>query len=264
MSIAAPPTNYDLNFRLLGVPVRVHPMFWLFTALLGLSGSQDDLSLVVLWVGCVFASILVHEFGHALMGKRFGGSPSILLYSLGGLCYSGSERTPWQRLAVVLAGPGAGFLLLLATLAAFSLLYGLTPQEHAAILLRMVGVPVGFPLLRSIGMKLDGEWAIHVYGMMVQINFFWTLINLLPIWPLDGGQAAQVLLSQANRRDGVRWSHVISFLTAGGLAIFLGLRMNSLFMALFMGYFAYTNYQVLQSMHDARKFGYRDDDWWRG
>src|SRR4051795_2489217 len=104
------PTAYDLRFRFLGIPVRVHPLFWLCTALL--AGQSASLDSVLIWIGCVFVSILVHEYGHGLMSRVFRFSPSIVLYGMGGLCYSESERqTPWQRLAVLFAGPGAGFLL---------------------------------------------------------------------------------------------------------------------------------------------------------
>ena len=66
---------------------------------------------IVIWIGCVFVSILVHEYGHGLMSRLFRCSPSIVLYGMGGLCSSESERqTPWQRLAVLFAGPGAGLL----------------------------------------------------------------------------------------------------------------------------------------------------------
>src|SRR4051794_32591762 len=95
------PTAYDLNFRVLGIPVRVHPLFWLVTVVLSQS---QDIRIVLLWTACVFASILVHELGHGLMARNFGGRPSIVLHSMGGLCFSEAERTPWQRLAVILSG----------------------------------------------------------------------------------------------------------------------------------------------------------------
>lgn len=255
-------TPYDLRFRLLGVPVRVHPWFWIISALLGSSGSRSGLGLVLMWVGCVFISILVHEFGHALMGRRFGSSPSILLYSFGGLCYTGGERTPWQRLAVLLAGPGAGILLFFATLGVYSLAYGVTPREHLALSLPFLGLEGDrFAAFEGIARMGDPRAQI-LYFMMAQVNLYWSLINLLPIWPLDGGQVAQVLLSQANRRDGARWAHGISFVTAGLLALFLGIRSHNMFMTLFMGYFAFINYQALQALHDASRHGERDD-WWR-
>ena len=54
-------TPYDLRFHALGIPVRVHPLFWLGAALL--AGRADDLAVIVIWVACVFVSILVHEYG---------------------------------------------------------------------------------------------------------------------------------------------------------------------------------------------------------
>lgn len=269
MSTVAPPSNYDLRFEFLGIPVRIHPFFWLFSALLGMTGSQNDLRLVALWVVCVFVSILVHEFGHALMGKWFGGTPSILLYSLGGLCYSGSERTPGQRLAVVLAGPAAGFLLFLATLLVYSLLYHLTPAEHLAFCKPFLGLEGDRDARLSGFLKLPGAQGGDInlireaYFRLVFINLYWTLINLLPIWPLDGGQAAQVVMTQVNPRNGLRWSHGVSFVTAGLIAIFLGIQSQDLFITLFMGYFAYINYEQLQRLHEAGRFSQQDDDWWR-
>src|SRR5262249_39943145 len=52
------PTAYDLRFRFLGIPVRVHPLFWLTTALL--AGQDAPTGSIMIWIGCVFVSILVH------------------------------------------------------------------------------------------------------------------------------------------------------------------------------------------------------------
>ena len=57
-----PPTRYDLRFSIVGIPVSVHPLFWLITLLLAASG---DLLLIPIWIFVVFVSILVHELGHA-------------------------------------------------------------------------------------------------------------------------------------------------------------------------------------------------------
>ena len=55
------PTPYDLRFSVAGIPVTVHPLFWLIALLLGSTG---DILLVPIWVGVIFVSILVHELGH--------------------------------------------------------------------------------------------------------------------------------------------------------------------------------------------------------
>ena len=62
-------TQFDLNFRLLGIPVRINPFFWVLAALLGWE-SHDRFGVLV-WIACVFVSILVHEFGHGLTSRAF-------------------------------------------------------------------------------------------------------------------------------------------------------------------------------------------------
>jgi stage IV sporulation protein FB len=52
------PTPYDLRFSLFGIPVRVHPFFWLVSLVMGWSPHAPQL--MVVWVACVFVSILVH------------------------------------------------------------------------------------------------------------------------------------------------------------------------------------------------------------
>src|SRR6516162_9943921 len=65
-------TPYDLNFSILGIPVRVHPWFWLVTALFGSSTLNEGVSYLLLWILCVFFSILIHELGHVAAYALFG------------------------------------------------------------------------------------------------------------------------------------------------------------------------------------------------
>ncbi len=89
--LGASETPYDLRFRLLDIPVRVHPLFWVISAVMG--WQDHNLPMVAFWVACVFFSVLVHEYGHGLMAMRFHTSPSILLYSMGGLVRNQVEST---------------------------------------------------------------------------------------------------------------------------------------------------------------------------
>jgi membrane-associated protease RseP (regulator of RpoE activity) len=231
------PTAYDLRFRFLGIPVRVHPLFWLVTTMMGLRGGDEDIQPIVIWIGCVFVSILVHEYGHGLMSRVFRCSPSIVLYGMGGLCYSESERqTPWQRLAVLFAGPGAG-LLFFACIAG-----GL--------------IALGPPTRGSIGQEIVGN--------LIQINLFWSLFNLLPIWPLDGGQITGVVLTMFNRRKGMNWAHVVSLVTAAVVAM-AWFKFNQMIMGILFAWLAVINFQILQAHHHTAKYGTLEDDadWWR-
>src|SRR5262245_11765466 len=107
----ANPTPFDLRFSLFGIPVRVHPLFWLAGALGGWSAS--DPNLMFLWIGCLFVSILIHELGHARTAQCFGWPPQIVLYIFGGYAqyHPGWGRTMVRQVLILLAGPGAGFLL---------------------------------------------------------------------------------------------------------------------------------------------------------
>src|SRR2546422_735068 len=76
-------TRYDLHFSLAGIPVCVHPLFWLMTALFG--ASAGDLIQLLVWIAVVFVSILIHEMGHALMMRWYGQPSRVVLYLAGGL-----------------------------------------------------------------------------------------------------------------------------------------------------------------------------------
>ncbi|MBT4867846.1 MAG: Zn-dependent protease, partial [Planctomycetaceae bacterium] len=71
------PTPYDLRFELLGIPVRVHPIFWLSSG--WLAWHRGRLDIVAVQVLCIFLAVLVHEMGHALVTRRFGWQPEIVL-----------------------------------------------------------------------------------------------------------------------------------------------------------------------------------------
>jgi Zn-dependent protease len=230
-------TAYDLRFRLLGIPARVHPLFWLVSALLGSGKMNEDISLLIVWVACVFVSILVHEFGHALMARFFGARPSVVLYGMGGLCYydESDRQGPWQRIAVLICGPGAGFLL--------------------------AGILIGLYLV--FNQTELGYLGNVIFEDLLEINIAWGIMNLFPIWPLDGGQITVVGLSMLNRRNGRRWAHVVSLLCGAGLALVM-FRLQALWLVFLFGYLAFINYRMLEAIHYSQShLGGEDSDWWR-
>src|SRR5258708_4925044 len=68
-------TAYDLQFRVFGFPVRIHPLFWLGSLILGWQVGEWPERF--LWIGCVLVSVLVHELGHAVAARANGQRPSI-------------------------------------------------------------------------------------------------------------------------------------------------------------------------------------------
>jgi stage IV sporulation protein FB len=78
-----PPTRFDLRFSVAGIPVRVHPLFWLIAILFG--SSSGNIVSILSWVVAIFVSILIHELGHAFAMRRYGQGSQIILHFAGGL-----------------------------------------------------------------------------------------------------------------------------------------------------------------------------------
>lgn len=211
------PSRYDLRFRLLGIPVRVHPFFWLFSLVMGANAGSPDR--IAIWVGCVFLSILVHEFGHAALARRFGWPPEIILFSLGGLATfrPDARRSTGKMVAISLAGPGAGFVFYLS-------LWGIW-------------------LLTGSGER--GSVLDFAFRQLFFINLYWGLVNLLPVFPLDGGQVVRELLVSRSRQSGEALSAKISMVVGAAVAIYFFLS-GQMYVALLFGLLAWQSSQMLQ------------------
>jgi membrane-associated protease RseP (regulator of RpoE activity) len=242
MLIGEPPrTQYDLHFSLLGIPVRIHPLFWLVALMLNYR--LGDVASVATWIAAVFLAILVHEFGHALVMRAHGFRPWITLYGFGGLTSydQGQARLkgsgPLGQILICLAGPMAGFLL------ATVLVGGLILAGDAQIPIHGTGWqarPEGLDIL------LANRHLAELVVYILYICIFWGAINLLPIYPLDGGQIAREILLKLSPRDGIRQSLMLSILAGGAMALFW-LTRQDWFVAIFFGYLAYASYAALQA-----------------
>ena len=241
-----PPTRYDLNFTLAGFPVRVHPLFWLIAVLLGYS--SGDILQILVWVLVVFISILVHELGHALAFRRYGLSSQIVLHFAGGLTIPESTRWgsrwanvalgPNQNIFISLAGPGAGFLFAALVIAVVFLSGG------SVLTSRLLGfIPV--PALAVL--PFGGNLLSAFVTALLWVNIFWGFINLMPVYPLDGGSVTRNVLLQADPVDGVRKSLWISVIAGVVIALVAFFFLGSLYMAVLFGFLAFQSYQSLQS-----------------
>ncbi len=236
------PTRFDLRFTLFGVPVRVHPLFWLMGVILGVSAG--DITLLLLWVAVVFVSILIHEFGHSMAMRVFGWDSFIVLYIFGGLAVPTSSRRGrsveltrgWlEQVIVSLAGPFAGFLLIGLVLVAVYVAGGIIDR---GVLFGFIPVPYlwmpGYPMINS------------VLGMLVFINIFWGLINLTPVFPLDGGQATRAIFVRVSPWNGLTNSLWLSVLAGALVAVASFVFLRSTYMAFLFGILAMQSYQMLR------------------
>ena len=234
-------TRFDLRFSIFGIPVRVHPFFWLMT--LFFAGFVGDPLSILIWLVVVFVSILVHELGHALTMRFFGQQARIVLYIGGGLAVPdsvfgsyGSALTTNEQILMLLAGPGAGFLLAGLTLGSVVALGG-----KIGIFFLYNLFP--FPL---IDLPTGGAWIGAIIWALLWVNIFWGFINLVPAYPLDGGQVARHLWLKIDRWDGLRKSLWLSIITGAIVALGGLLIMRSFYIAILFGLLAFQSYQTLK------------------
>src|SRR5947209_6763616 len=159
-------------FRIAGVDVFLH-WSWFLVAAFEISGrtrTYSSLSWNILEYLALFSIVLLHEYGHALACRQVGGIANrIVLWPLGGVAFVDPPPRPGATLWSIAAGP-------LVNVALFPVFYGLV------LLGRLSGwayaAPDAYALLRTI-LLLD----------VVLLTF-----NMLPIYPLDGGQILRSLL----------------------------------------------------------------------
>lgn len=203
MFAEVPHSPQDVGFRLFGIPCRIHPFFWIAGAIFAWPHERDlpgslMLGIVLSRMACLFVSILVHELGHAVLIRWAGFRPEIVLHGFGGYAMYQPTRSirPAVLVAISFAGPTAGFLL-----------YGLVCAVE--------------PFLQLP--EMQGQFGVIVQDAVYQlkyINLFWGLINLLPIYPLDGGQICRTLMHSRWGFGGLRNSLIISIIAAGGTAFY--------------------------------------------
>jgi Zn-dependent protease len=250
-----PPSQGDLHFRVFGIPVRVHPFFWLVTVVMGLSGGKEGTppAELLIWVAVVFVSILVHELGHAFLQRRFGGRPWITLHGIGGLASCDDcDRSPRSQILISLAGPAAGFLLAAIVVAIVQ------SSGHALGWIRDGQfLPAGTSGFGVFGVivywdAFAAQAANSLLRNILFVNIIWGLVNLLPVYPLDGGRISRELCTLKNPRRGIVLSLRMSIVTAVLMAAIGAISWQSPYTALMFGYLAYLNYQTLQAYRENR------------
>jgi Zn-dependent protease len=253
MFFSTPRTAYDLRFSLFGIPVTISPFFWVMCIVLGFDlikvepGGPANL---VAWTVAVFISILIHEFGHGLTMKAFGHRSEITLYHFGGFASSrsrGMER-PFRSLLISAAGPGASFALFLVVLG-ISLALIRSSFDWAWLLdVRFLrGLQDFVPIMMArAGLFRAGTPVFFIVWSLLYINFFWMLINLLPVLPLDGGNMLRSFLAMLGVRDSSDWALKVGVAVGAAVAVFFLLQMN-FFIGIMFAYMAVQNYRTLQS-----------------
>jgi Zn-dependent protease len=210
-----------IRFTFFGIPVEIQPWFWVILALIGssfgrLGSNANEALIVALFVIAGGISIFVHELGHALVGQIYKARPYIVLHGFGGYAaFPHARFTRMQSFLVTAAGPVVQLVL----------------GGLAYVLLQM-------PL----------EWSLefrYFIGFLSGVSIFWALLNLIPVYPLDGGQMMSAILGPQRRKLCLQLSIGIAIISA----IALWKLDIALFMPIFMLYYAYQNYQELKETY---------------
>lgn len=209
-----------IEFRIFNIHVTIEPWHWLILAFLGGAfniGQGTEVIEVVLFMLAGVISILVHELGHALLIRKYGQPTEIVLTGMGGYAtHPPGVFSRTQSFLVSFAGPALQILLGFTTLG----------------------------LIYYSGIEFPSNIDEFLKILMI-ISFYWAILNLLPIYPLDGGQMLGAALG--NRRQHI--THIVSIVVAILVVIYLGITSGGFsFFMIFAAYFAFENWKLLEQI----------------
>ena len=214
--------------RILGIDVYIHATFLILLVFVGMAYWQVGQSLQAAIVGilfflALFLCVLLHEFGHALVARRYGiATRDITLLPIGGLArLERMPEKPAQELRVALAGPAVNVVI-------------------AGVLAACLTATGDWQPVSALGVAQGG-----MLERLFLINVFLFVFNMLPAFPMDGGRVLRALL--AMRMDFAEATRVAAAI-GQGMALFFG--MVGLFsnpMLVFIAFFVW-----IGAAHEAR------------
>jgi Zn-dependent protease len=183
-------------FRVAGITVYLH-WTWLLVAYFEI-GNRGNRYQSMTWNAieyvALFGIVLLHEFGHALACRQVGGKADrIMLWPLGGVAFVQPPPRPGALLWSIAAGPLVNVVLVPVTAMAY------------------IGAKAG-------GLEADYPDLVTLLGWIASINAGLLIFNMLPIYPLDGGQILQALLwFVVGRARSLKAAGIIGLLGAVGV-----------------------------------------------
>jgi Zn-dependent protease/predicted transcriptional regulator len=212
-------------FRLLGVPIRLHFTFVLLLIYLivtGLgSGSPKQSPLYYsVYLVTLFASVLAHEFAHAIVGSRYGiKTLEIVMFPIGGVSRLARTPKPSEEFWVAAAGPLTNLLI---SVVLYVVLYLKHPNISGVVVFLNPSVSNGDELM----------------ALIAGANLILAAFNFIPAFPMDGGRMLRAILARFKPEDEATR---IAAWTGRMLAISMGLYglLYSNFLLVFVAFFVY-------------------------
>ncbi|HEV8002340.1 MAG TPA: site-2 protease family protein [Planctomycetaceae bacterium] len=205
-------------FRIAGIQVYLH-WTWLLVAyyeIVNRVNKYESMVWNVIEYVALFGIVLLHEFGHALACRQVGGEADrIMLWPLGGVAFVQPPPRPGATLWSIAAGPLVNVILLPVTVVAILIAARTHVDEISPDFVRF---------LKSIAI----------------INFGLLVFNLLPIYPLDGGQILQSLLwFVIGRARSLMVAGIIGLAAAAAVIVLAVVRLQDTWLALVAAFVAW-------------------------
>lgn len=215
-----------LRFRIGHVPVQIELFAFITAAVLGIDQSRGSKGLLwlLLWMAVLLVSVLAHELVHAVLLARMRRPAEITLHGMGGVTTHPGSLPPRQNIVLHLVPP--------------------------LLMLVVVGLPARWWFWNG---GFTSEFLFRLAFDLYQVNVWWSIFNLVPLWPLDGGQVLASVTELRRGRPDWRLVHWVSIVVGvvGGVWCFSQNRDNA-YLLLFGLLLAVQNFMRLQG---ARPFG---------
>ena len=208
------------------IPVAIHPLFWLIALFIGWMWTMSLIGSITCLV-IILVSVLFHEFGHALTAVAFGQKARIELAAFGGFTYrEGPKLSLPKEFLVVLNGPITGFILFVAS-------YLL---QHFVV--------------------IENETLNFAVRFTMIANLFWTIINLIPVLPLDGGHLLSIILEAIFGFKGIKMAIVIGLV----ISVIISVTFFAIGMFLVGALFLILTFESFRSLRYYKIFNEKDRD----
>lgn len=163
----------------MGIDVFLHwtfflaPIYLIYEMRWNQNYSWPVVGMFLLLLCAVFSCVLFHEYGHALMARRFGvNTRDIIITPIGGIArLERMPRNPFQELLITIAGPSVNLLI------AAGLMLGLIVVGGSLVPGEQLQSIVQFPVI------------------LMWMNLFLFVFNLVPAFPMDGGRILRSTLA---------------------------------------------------------------------
>lgn len=209
------------------IPFRLKLGFLAIASIIAVLNANSVVTFAV-WFLVIFFSVLLHEFGHAITAFIFGKKPVIELNIMGGITYFyAQDLKKWKQFIIVLNGPLMGFGLYLFAAS-------------------------------QLPSQANGSLAAYTYSAIANINLFWTVLNLLPILPLDGGQLIRIVCEAVFKNKGLYAASIFSLAFSCILAL-IGFLLGQFLFGAILFIFCFQNFELARQSRFLQSVDQQED-----